>query len=142
MPSPTLSQVLTQGGTLDSEFIRQIAIAGAFSEISNYKDAVRLHLFRSAPAPAKKKKQTGKTETSHVFVIYQTGRHGPQNGFRLVVVHRGYPIASATKDEGAAEDDIDVLEKEIPQGHMEVVILGEPGAVIEGDSDEEDGENA
>ena len=59
-----------------------------------------------------------------LFFIYQTARHGPQNGFRLCLVHEGFHIASATKSEGDGEDDIDRVEQEIPQGHMEVVILG------------------
>ena len=59
-----------------------------------------------------------------LFFIYQTARHGPQNGFRLCFVKEGFRIASAVKAEGDGEDDIDWLEREIPRGHMEVVILG------------------
>ena len=59
-----------------------------------------------------------------LFLIYQSTRQGPQNGFRLCLVHRGFHITSATKAEDDVEDDIDRLEKEIPQGHMEVVFLG------------------
>lgn len=65
-----------------------------------------------------------------LFLIYQTTCHGPQNGFRLCRVHEGFRIASAKKSESEVEeDDIDRLEMEIPQGHMEVVFLGpEPTA--------------
>ena len=59
-----------------------------------------------------------------LFFIYQTTRHGPQNGFRLCVVHEGFHIASATKSEDDLEDDIDCLEREIPQGRMEILFLG------------------
>ena len=37
----------------------------------------------------------------------------------------GFYIASSEKKEGGEEDDIDRLEKDIPQGHMEIVFLGE-----------------
>lgn len=74
-----------------------------------------------------------------LFFIYQTCRHGPQNGFRLCLVHEGFHITSATKIEGDGEDEIDRLEKEIPEGHMEVVVLGEASVVIEEDRD--DGED-
>ena len=59
-----------------------------------------------------------------LFWVYQTTRHGPQNGFRLCLVRRGFHIASAAKAEGEPEDDIDRLERLIPQGHK-VVLLGD-----------------
>ena len=76
-----------------------------------------------------------------LFFIYQTARHGPQNGFRLCLVHAGFRIGSEEEDEegegvegeGEGEgDEIDWLEREIPQGCMGVVVLGpktepEPG---------------
>ena len=33
-------------------------------------------------------------------------------------------INSPTKSQDEAQDDVDRLEEEIPQGHMEVVVLG------------------
>jgi hypothetical protein len=59
-----------------------------------------------------------------LFCVYQTTRHGLQNGFRLCLVHRGFYIASEAKVVGEPEDDIDRLEAFIPEGHMEVVVLG------------------
>lgn len=52
-------------------------------------------------------------------------RQGPQNGFRLCLVLGSYRLSSASKDDGSEEDEIDRLEKAIPQGHAETVILGE-----------------
>jgi len=102
-----------------------------------------------------------------MFFVYQTGQHGPQNGFRFVVVHQGYWIDSPTKDKGEGkgkekgeggngtgkekgekgsegrkeEDEIDCIERPIPQGHMEIVILGTeitPVAIDEEDVDLDD----
>ncbi|KAK8116817.1 uncharacterized protein PG998_005098 [Apiospora kogelbergensis] len=61
-----------------------------------------------------------------IFAIYQTGQHGPQNGYRLCMVHQGYSIASKEKEEGSPEDEIDRLQNPIPQVHEEFVILGTP----------------
>lgn len=73
-----------------------------------------------------------------LFFVYQTTRHGPQNGFRLCLVHRGFSIASESKADGDPEDDIDRLERVIPQGHMEVVVLGDGPATADGHNDGED----
>lgn len=96
-----------------------------FHEISNHPGAVRHHIFNQVMLNNKKKKP-GKAEQSIAFCIYQRGRYGPQNGYRFCVVHKGYPVGPKEKKEGDPEDDIDRLEKDIPQGHEEMVVLGEP----------------
>lgn len=101
--------------------LRQIATAGPLDEISNVAGAVRSHIFWHGNRHA----VTGKLQSSMLFFVYQTTRHGPQNGFRLCLVHRGFYIALESKAEGDPEDDIDRLERVIPQGHMEVVVLGD-----------------
>ena len=105
---------------LPPAILRQIATAGSLDEISNIRDAVRSHIFWHG----KRDEVTGKLRTSMIFCVYQTAKYGPQNGFRLVLVHRGFYIESQAKIEGGPEDDIDRLEAFIPEGHMEVVVLG------------------
>ena len=96
------------------------------------RDAVRSHIFWHG----KRDEVTGKLRASMLFCVYQTTRHGPQNGFRLCLVHRGFYIESEAKIEGDPEDDIDRLEAFIPEGHMEVVVLGAADGQAEGeDSD-------
>jgi hypothetical protein len=73
-----------------------------------------------------------------LFFVYQTTRHGPQNGFRLCLVHRGFYIASESKADGDPEDDIDRLERVIPQGHMEVVVLGDAPVTADDQNNGED----
>jgi hypothetical protein len=99
--------------------------AHGLDEISNYPGAVRKYIFANAMCNDKKK-ELGTAGQSIVFCIYQQGKYGPQNGYRFCVVHKGYYVGSADKREGETEDDIDKLEKDIPQGHEEMVVLGEP----------------
>ncbi|GAW25331.1 hypothetical protein SAMD00023353_0403700 [Rosellinia necatrix] len=118
------SHIISADAPLPLSFIRQIAAAGPLDEISNAAGAVRHHIFwRGGRDPA-----TGEVRSPMLFFVYQTARHGPQNGFRLCLVRRGFRIASDSKAEGDPEDDIDRLEREIRQGHMEMVILGDPTA--------------
>ena len=120
--------------------LQQITSAGPLNEISNIAGAVRHHIF----SHGHRHKSTGRLEASMLFFVYQTTRHGPQNGFRLCLVHRGYHVASASasKVEGDPEDDIDRLERPIPQGHMEVVILGDvPPASDNEDEDQANEDN-
>lgn len=116
------SHLLTDATPLPTPMLRELANSSAFAEISNCPDGVRHHIFYYAM----RNKETGKTQRSIAFAIYQTGRHGPQNGPRLCLVHQGYYIASPEKKEEDHEDEIDKLERPIPQGHEEMVILGEP----------------
>lgn len=111
---------MTTSAPLPASVLQQIANEGPLDEISNAPGAVRLHIHRHPH----RNRSTGVLETPMLFFVYQTGRHGPQNGFRLCTVRQGFRIDSATKAEGATEDNIDKIEKEIPQGHVEVVILG------------------
>ncbi|KAL9102361.1 MAG: hypothetical protein Q9163_002483 [Psora crenata] len=119
---------------LPSAVLRQIAIAGPLDEISNVVGAVRSHIFWHG----KRNEATGKLQRPMLFFVYQTTRHGPQNGFRLCLVHRGFYIAFESKADGDPEDDIDKLERVIPQGHMEVVVLGDAPVTADGHNDGED----
>ena len=53
-----------------------------------------------------------------LFVVYQTGTLGPQNGFRLVLVHEGFDL-----EEGV--EDIEVAASRIGQATLDMVVLGE-----------------
>ena len=115
------SHTISANHPLPSGVLQQIANASPLDEIPNVAGAVRHHIFWHGH----RDKSTGKLASSMLFFVYQTMRHGPQNGFRLCLVYRGFHIASASKADGDLEDDIDRLEMPIPQGHMEVVILGD-----------------
>ncbi|KAI0199527.1 hypothetical protein F4808DRAFT_432725 [Astrocystis sublimbata] len=116
------SQILNDTTPLPTPMLREMANSGAFHEIANHPNTVRHHIYYFSM----RHKKTGKTQKSIVFAIYQTSRHGPQNGYRLCLVHQGYFIAAPERKEGDPEDEIDKLEKDIPQGHEEMVILGSP----------------
>ncbi|KAK8029691.1 hypothetical protein PG993_010982 [Apiospora rasikravindrae] len=129
------SHILTDANPLPTPMLRELANSSTFDEIPNSPDSVRHHIFNFAM----RNKETGKTERSIVIAIYQTGRHGPQNGYRLCLVHEGYYIASPEKKEGEPEDEIDTLERPIPQGHEEMVIIGTPFWLgVDEDDEEED----
>ncbi|CAH0044876.1 unnamed protein product, partial [Clonostachys solani] len=96
-----------------------------FDEIPNYPGAVRQYISNHA-VTAHQKTEPGKATQSIFFCVYQRERYGPQNGYRFCVVHEGYYVGPAEKMDGDPEDDIDKLEKDIPQGHEEMVVLGEP----------------
>lgn len=121
MPSHTLSDT----APLPRHMFWSLVNAHEFDEIPNYPGDVRKYIFNHALRDTKKK-APGPAEQSIIFCVYQRGRYGPQNGYRFCVVHEGYYVGPAEKKEGDPEDDIDRLEKDIPQGHEEMVILGEP----------------
>jgi len=122
------SYLVSDSSPLPAAALQQIALAGSLDEVSNSPGSVRHHIFWHG----NRDKATNTLRHPMLFFIYQTTRHGPQNGFRLCLVHQGFHIASDTKIESDVEDDIDRLEKDIVQGHMEVVILGQrPAATIE-----------
>lgn len=122
------SHIISASTPLSLAVRQQIANADILDEISNSSGAVRHHIYWHGD----RNKADNTLRKPMLFFIYQTMRHGPQNGFRLCVVHRDFHIASAMKSENDSEDDIDRLEKEIPQGHMEVVFLGSEAAASEG----------
>lgn len=112
------SHIISTDNPFPASFLHEIASHSPLDEISNIPGAVRHHIFWRGH----RDRETGRLESSMLFFVYQTTRHGPQSGFRLCLIHRGFFIKAETKDE-EPEDEIDRLEMEIPQGHMEVVIL-------------------
>lgn len=123
------NQIFSADVPISPSLIRELANAGALDEISNSPGSVRHHIFYFGM----REEKTNKTQKSMLFAIYQTGRHGPQNGYRLCLVHRGYNIPSPDAARGE-EDEIDVLERIIPQDHEEIVILGENLSASESDA--------
>ncbi|KAI1081704.1 hypothetical protein F5B20DRAFT_52989 [Whalleya microplaca] len=120
--SPTLQQyIVTESSPLTPDVLQQIANAGTLDEIPNADGSVRHHIYH-----LRDHGKDGFMKHAATFFIYQTTRHGPQNGFRFCLVNPGYYLASPTKADTDEEDDIDRLEKVIPQGYMEVAILGTP----------------
>ncbi|KAF2867542.1 hypothetical protein BDV95DRAFT_582351 [Massariosphaeria phaeospora] len=119
------SHTLSDTAPLPRHMFWSFVNAHTVDEISNYPGSVRAYIFNQSMRDDKKKRP-GRAEQSIAFCIYQTERYGPQNGYRLCVVHAGYYVGGREKKEGEAEDDIDKLEREIPQGHEEMVVLGEP----------------
>ncbi|KAK8877600.1 hypothetical protein PGQ11_002546 [Apiospora arundinis] len=127
-------QIVSEGSPLPISMLRDMTNSGAFNEIANDTNAVRHHIYYFSM----RHKKTGKTQKSILFAIYEAGKHGPQNGYRLCLVHQGFYIASPERKEGDPEDDIDKLEKPIPQGHEEMAILGSAGQL--GGEEEEEAE--
>jgi hypothetical protein len=113
------SHIISESNSLSLAVFQQITNAGILNEISNHPGAVRHHIYWHGD----RNKVNNTLRKPMLFFIYQTTRHGPQNGFRLCLVQSGFQIVSATNSEDNLEDDIDRVEKEIPQGHMEVVFL-------------------
>lgn len=114
------SHVVSASTPLSPAVLRQIANDGPLDEISNHPGAVRHHIYWH-----RHRNEADNTfRTPMLFVTYQTTRHGPQDEFRLCLVRRGFLIDAGTKSENDMKDVIDGLEEDIPQGHMEVVILG------------------
>lgn len=99
---------------MDGASLRVLANSGALDEYSNGYDGSgiesRIRMAGSQGGLVK----DGVTRKSVLFVIYQTGRHGPQNGFRLALVLEGVRV------EEARERLIGVIE----QGAEEFVTVG------------------
>lgn len=128
---PLESHVITDSNPLPPTVFQQFADAGTLDEISNAPGAVRHHIYWRGS----RDRADNTLRKTMLFFIYQTTRHGPQNGFRLCVVYAGFCINSPAKaEDDEVEDDIDRLEKPIPQGYKEIVFLGSKPTLRE-DSD-------
>ncbi|KAI0095363.1 hypothetical protein F4814DRAFT_436370 [Daldinia grandis] len=114
-------QVISDASSISSAMLQEITNSGSLDEISNAPGSVRWHICRRS----NRDPDHNTLRSSMLFFIYQTTRHGPQNGFRLCMVRQGYYIGSDNQSV-IDEDDIDLLEKPIPQGHKELAILGVP----------------
>ncbi|KAI1394462.1 uncharacterized protein F4822DRAFT_48281 [Hypoxylon trugodes] len=125
--------IVSESNSHLSSIIQQMVEASPLplDEISNAPGSVRHHICR----PSHRDKATNTLSETLLFYIYQTTRHGPQNGFRLCMIHRGYCVGPSDQPNSNEEDDVDLLEKPIPQGHVELCILGLRPTSISKDSE-------
>jgi hypothetical protein len=73
---------------LSSNVLEQVARGGALHGICNYPGTVRRHIFYDGH----RNPEGGTLQRSHLFVIYQIGRNGPENGFPACLVVRGLSL--------------------------------------------------
>jgi hypothetical protein len=118
--SSSISLSISPSTPLPTSHITELATSGALDEISNAPSAVREYIRNRGLV-----REESKTNRALLFVIYQTGRHGPQNGFRLCLVHEGFVVEGPEAEEvfGKAEDVVG-------QGVMEFIRLGSPSAAM------------
>ena len=91
---------------MDSASLKLLANSGALDEISNGDDGSGIERRISMPGSQGGLVRDGITRKSVLFVIYQTGRHGPQNGFRVALVLEGARVKEATQRlSGLVEQD-------------------------------------
>ena len=67
----------------EQSFVAQIALSAALDEISNAEGQITTYVQNRGLV------RDGTTRKALLFVLYQTGKHGPQNGYRLVLVEEG-----------------------------------------------------
>lgn len=81
---------------MDAASLKELVCSGALDEIPN---AVLDDGFDSIKSFVRGEGMVkdGKTCKAVLFVVYQTGRHGPQNGFRLALVQEGVKLDDATE---------------------------------------------
>ena len=95
--------------TTSPAYLIELALSGALDEISNAPGSLRHHISSHGIV------RSGVVCRPMFFVIYQTGRHGPQNGFRLCLVHQGFEI-DKEKESGEPRDAVDDAEMPVAQG--------------------------
>lgn len=115
----TQSHILSTGSVPPS-LLRAIACSTAIAQLSDHPGAVRRYIFNFGV----RDKETGKTRADALLAVYSRFRTGPESGFRLCLIHAGLHLASPEKGEGEPDDEIDALEKDIAEGHEEMVIVG------------------
>ena len=94
----------------ESRFLKELVFSGALDEISNaeHGESIGRYVANSGKMGA-----GDQTRRAVLFTVYQTGRHGPQNGFRLALVKEG-----VTK-----EIAVERLKGEVVQDAAEYVIV-------------------
>ncbi|KFY21579.1 hypothetical protein V493_07289 [Pseudogymnoascus sp. VKM F-4281 (FW-2241)] len=118
---PNTSSPLTPGTS--SAHLIELALSGALNEISNNPGSVHHHISKHGIV------RSGVICKAMFFVIYQTGRYGPQNGFRLCLVHEGFQIRDENES-GEQKDAVDDAEVPVVQGAAEIIRLGMPSTQI------------
>ena len=80
---------------MDSAFLKLLANSGALDEISNGDDGSGIERQIRMVGHRGGHVKDGVTQKSVLFIIYQTGRQGPQNGFRVALVLEGVRLEEA-----------------------------------------------
>ena len=101
---------------MDTASLNLLANSGAFDEISNGDSGSGIERRIRTSGSTGGHVENGVTGKAVFFVIYQTGRHGPQNGFRIALVLDGARV----------EDARERLKGAVEQGAEEFVVVG-PG---------------
>lgn len=95
---------------MESALLKELACAGVLDEISNAEDGEAIGRYvRDTGAVG----GGDQTKRSVLFLVYQTGREGPQNGFRLALVKAG----------ATAESAVQQLKADVPQDAAECVVV-------------------
>ena len=99
---------------MESAFVRELVLgSGVLDEISNAEDGESIGRCVKFLGAVDGKGGSGRTRKGCLFVVYQTGRHGPQNGYRLALVKEGVEWEVA----------VDRLKGEVAQGAAEYVVV-------------------
>jgi len=87
-------QVCVQVEEMDKEAVRVLACSGALEKISNAEEGMGIELAVKRMGLVRE----GKTQRTVLFVVYQNGRYGPQNGLRLALVKEGVRVEDAREN--------------------------------------------
>lgn len=87
---------------MESASFKELACSGALDEISNSENGEAIERYIRGKGLVRE----GKTCRAVLFVIYQTTRFGPQNGFRLALILEGVTPENVREQlKGAVEQD-------------------------------------
>ena len=87
---------------MESASFKELVCSGALDEISNSKNGEAIEEYIRGKGLVRE----GKTCRAVLFVIYQSARFGPQNGFRLALILEGVTPQNACEQlKGAVEQD-------------------------------------
>ncbi|KAL8689104.1 MAG: hypothetical protein Q9218_005152, partial [Villophora microphyllina] len=97
---------------MESAFLKELACVGILDEISNIEDgeAIGRYVRHAGGIGGGGQQQVQKV---CLFVVYQSGREGPQNGFRLALVKKGVTVEAA----------VEQLKNDVPQDTTEYIIV-------------------
>ena len=99
---------------MEQASLKLLANSGALDEISNLDDGDGIERRIMTPGSQGGLVKDGVLRKSVLFVVYQTGRHGPQNGFRVALVLEGARVQKA----------VERLRVEVEQDAEEFVTVG------------------
>ena len=99
---------------MDILSLRLLAHSGALDEIANGQDGFAIENRIRESGSRGGHVRDGVTGKSVLFIVYETGRHGPQNGFRVALVLEGVRVREARE----------TLNRRVEQGAEEFVVVG------------------